>query len=60
MAYKPSSKYVVGTSSMRASSKGVSNGSNSGNFFSVDEGGERESRYLFFGGPLSARQGNAI
>ena len=40
MAYKPSSKYVVGTSSMWHPVRG-SNGSNSGNFFSVDEGRER-------------------
>ena len=58
MAYKPSSKYVVGTSSMRASSKGVKR-LQLWQLFSVDEGRER-IQIPFFSGPSSARQRNAI
>ena len=58
MAYKPSSKYVVVTSSMRASSKGVKR-LQLLQLFSVDEGRER-IQIPFFSGPSSARQRNAI
>ena len=58
MAHKPSSKYVVGTSSMRASSKGVKR-LQLWQLFSVDEGRER-IQIPFFSGPSSARQQNAI
>ena len=62
MAYELSSKYVVGTSSMQASSKGVSNGSNSGNFFQLMRG-ERESKFLFqwaIIGPPAKRHLNGV
>ena len=58
MAYKQSSKYVVGTSSMRASSKGVKR-LQLWQLFSVDEGRER-IQIPFFSGPSSAGQRNAI
>ena len=58
MAHKPSSKYVVGTSSMHASSKGVKQ-LQLWQLFSVDEGRER-IQIPFFSGPSSVLQRNAM
>ena len=58
MAHKPSSKYVVGTTSMHASSKGVKR-FQLWQLFSVDEGRER-IQIPFFSGPSSVLQRNAI
>ena len=58
MAHKTSSKYVVGTSSMHASSKGVKR-LQLWQLFSVDEGRER-IQIPFFSGPSSVLQRNAI